>query len=117
MVILNQGRSILRDAIRDDFSSGQTGIGEYPPDESQTSLQSAVAVTLNTLSSPKAVSNETIAVTHVVTTAEANGLTLTEWEILGNSDATDYNRVVFSGLSKTAVIEVTMIQVFALERI
>ena len=55
--------------------------------------------------------------THVVTTAEANGSTLSEWEILGSSDTVNYNRLVLSGLLKNSQTEITMIQVFALERI
>lgn len=116
MVLLNQGRTRLRNALTTDFSSGQAGTGVFPPEIDQTGLFAAIAATLNTLST-KLTSSDTITVTHVVTTGEANNSYLSEWEVLGNSDTVDYNRIVLSGLLKRSNTEVTMIHSFALERV
>ena len=115
MAFLDTGFNLLRDVINTDLSSGQAGTSTYPPRATQTGLLLPVAATLNTLST-KIVSEDTITVTHVVTTTEANGSSLTEWEVLGNADATDYTRILRTGLAKTAVMEVTMITAFILER-
>ena len=116
MVLLDTGVTVLRDAMSSDFSSGQAGTGTFPTFETQTSLFTPVATTLNTLST-NIKSKNIITLTHVVTIAEANGSTLAEWEILGNSDGTDYNRIVLSGLVKSSTTEITMIQVFSITRI
>lgn len=116
LVLTDNGRNRIRDAINTDFSSGQTGTGTFPPEISQTALFFPIAATLNALST-KIVSAETITVTHVVTTGEGNSSYFSEWEILGNSDATDYNRIVRPGLLKTSNTQITMIQSFNIERI
>src|SRR3990167_7142776 len=116
MVLTDEGVEMLRDVISSDLSSGQAGTGTIPARQDQTALSQAVSATLNALSTNIKSSN-TINMTHVVTTAEANGSTLSEWEILGSSDTVNYNRLVLSGLLKNSQTEITMIQVFALERI
>ena len=115
-MMTNDGRDVLRDAINSDFSSCQAGTGTFAFNKDQTGLFFPIAVTLNTLST-KFKSSNVISVTHVIDITEANSSTLSEWEILGNSDAVNYNRIVTNGFLKDSQTEITMIQVFSLERI
>ena len=117
MVLVDTGLTLIRDIVNTDLSSGQSGISTYPADETQTGLLSAVATTLNTLESPKVNSGDTITVTHIVTTSEASGSRLSEWEVLGNTDATNYNRIVLSPLQKDSNTQINMIHAFIFTRI
>ena len=117
MVLTDDGIVVIRDFMNADFSSGQAGTNNFPPHNNQTGLFGASSDTLNTLSSPKVVSRNTITVTHIITTSEANGKIIREWEVLGNSDTTNYNRIVQWGLTKDSNTQVNMIYVFSINRV
>jgi hypothetical protein len=116
MVLTNTGRTTLRGSINSDLSSGQTGTGTFPPNIDQAGLFEPIAATLNALST-QVVSANTITVTHIVTTSEGNSSQLAEWEILGNSDTTNYNRLVRAPILKNSVTQITIIHVFNLIRV
>ena len=78
MVILIEGLNKVRDLINSNLTKGQNGTGTSSTNEEDTGLQTSSGSTLKTLTNN--ISSKTLTTTHILTTADANGLSLTEFE-------------------------------------
>jgi len=103
----------IRDLISDELIEGGVGTGITLPLRTDTGLETAATDWNNSLSS-KIVSSNSINMVHIIELGENDGLTLTEWEIIG-SDGTNYNRVIKGDILKDTTQEVHMIQTFIFE--
>jgi len=114
MTILLEGMERIRDLVEADIDSGKAGTGTTLPTAADTGLETGVADTDLALTNKK-IAKDSITVTHILTTAEGNGSTITEWEVRNSSDDS-YNRIVKAGFAKTALREATMVHTFVFNR-
>jgi len=105
-MILNEGLNKVRDLLNANLTKGQNGTGTTTATESDTGLDTSVGSTLKTLTNT--VSNKILTTTHVLTTVDANGLELTEFE---NQFSTGESliRIRHTPISKDNIKELTFI--------
>lgn len=77
-MILNEGLQKIRDLLNTNLTKGQNGTGTSSVNEGDTGLEIADGSTLKTLTN--SVSNKLLTTSHSLTTTDANGLSLTEFE-------------------------------------
>lgn len=103
------GRNLIRDFLYGDAVTGLThfavGLGTTAPVAGDTTLETEeFRDTITTLTKDAA----KLTVTYYLTSASANGHTLTEAGVFTAAvDGTMYSRAVYSGIAKTASIAVT----------
>lgn len=78
MAILSKGLDKIRDLINTNLTKGQNGTGTSTVNVDDTGLEVSVGSTFKTLSNN--ISKNILTTTHTLTTTEANGLSLTEFE-------------------------------------
>lgn len=78
MVVTNGGLQKIRDLLNTNLTLGQNGTGTTTTTENDTGLDVAVGATLKSL--VKNVSGNLLTATYTLTTVDANGLALTEFE-------------------------------------
>ena len=109
MTVLKKGLRRVRDLLDADITHAQAGTDQTLPTENYTGLKAEVASTLDTTTSKVVENPMTINVTQLITTPEAVGENLGEWELRLNSNTESFNRTVTAQLAKTASQEVTRI--------
>ena len=112
MPILNEGLNKIRDLLQTNLTKGQNGTGTSTTNENDTGLEVSAASTLKTLTTN--ISNKIISTTHQLTSAEANGLALTEFE---NQFSTGESliRIRHTPISKDNTKELTFVITYEIE--
>jgi hypothetical protein len=111
-MILNQQLTALITDIQQDMANGQAGTDSTLFVKTQEGLITPVSAT-NVALTEMSNTNNSISVTHFITTSLGNGSTLTEFEV--NNNTISYNRSVKAGLAKTSQIEYTVFHTFTVE--
>lgn len=106
-MMLTQGLTKLVVDVGADITNGEVGTSETVFSEDQTGVVSAVASTDVALLD-KTVSSATVNCNHQITTAKANGSTITEFE-LNDGSSVAYNRCLRAPFAKTAEIEFNLL--------
>lgn len=78
MTILNEGIEKIRNLINANLTKAQNGTGTTTVNPDDTGLETAVGATLKTTTNNT--SKGLLTTTHTLTTTDANGITLTEFE-------------------------------------
>ena len=99
-MVLTNAMNRARDLVFDDVEKGQLGTDGTAATESDATLGSADATTLLTLTK-KPLTDKQIKMDYLLPSTGGTTGTYREYEILGNSDATHYDRIVFTGISWT----------------
>ena len=98
MTLLIEGLNRIRDLIYDDIDKGQLGTGGTLSLDSDTGLETADATTLLTLSS-KSKTNRTIKFDYTLPSTGGTTTTYKEFELQESATPTNYDRIVFTGVS------------------
>lgn len=101
MTLLIEGINRIRDLIYDDIDKGQLGTGGTVSLESDTSLETADATTLLALTN-KAKSDKTIKIDYTLSSTGGTTTTYKEFELQESATPTNYDRIVFTGISFTS---------------
>lgn len=109
-MIPNVGLRRMRAVIAADVSDGIAGTGTTLPAVSDVDLETSVTAT--EVNAVVTESGTSFQVEHTIVSSEANGNTLTEWAVRGNSDVTLFSRIVTNGVTKTSGKEVTKLTTF-----
>ena len=109
MVVINSALIYIRDWLNTAITYGQAGTDTTLPTQSDSGLFSPESSTLNATSNNTSDNPATLHVTHVITTPQAVGEDLSEWEVRINSNTEAFNRTVTAPLPKTGTQEVTRI--------
>lgn len=110
MGLTNAGLNRIRDVVNTDLTDGIAGTATTLFVNTQTALVNPVADTEVNVTTQ--VSNFSIQVTHLISSAKGNSSTLTEYANRMNSDTTMLSRVVLSGIAKTSDKELTKITTY-----
>jgi hypothetical protein len=102
-MILRDGKNRIRDLIDGDKFKGQMGTGTTAPTEDDTSLGTADATTLFTLTST--LSDKQILFDYNCPTTTGSGTTYAEFELQLNSGTDHLTRQTFAGLGKLSTEE------------
>ena len=105
MVLTTTGKNEIRDAIDSALSQGQMGTDTTAASPADTGLGSAVASTLQSLTTTK--TDKQITVNYELNSTTGNGNTLTEYE--NRTSSGNLNRVTFAGIAKTSDLEVNVV--------
>lgn len=100
MVVVNEGKNRIRDLIDADVSGGEVGTGTTPASVSDTDTETAVASTLNTVTT--SVADKQVTIDYNLGASQGNGSAVTEHTLFMNSDADLLARFVFSSLTKSS---------------
>ncbi len=103
-----------RDLINTDLENGEAGTGTTLPTTADTGLETPVAASENALTSTT--SGQSLQTTLVVLSTQANGNTLSEYVDFVNAGSTILNRIVVTGIAKTAAKEITKITTYTYNR-
>ncbi len=103
-----------RDLIDTDLENGQAGTGTTLPTTTDTALETPIANTENALTSTT--SGQSVQTTLVILSAQGNSSTLTEYVDFVNAGTTILNRIVVTGIAKTAAKEITKITTYTYNR-
>ena len=98
MTLLIEGINRIRDLIYDDLDKGQLGTGGTLSLESDTGLETADATTLLAVSS-KSKSDKTIKIDYTLSSTGGTTTTYKEFELQESTTPTNYDRIVFTGIS------------------
>ncbi len=98
MTLLIEGMNRIRDLIFDDLDKGQLGTGGTASLESDTGLESADATTLLGFSN-KSKSDRTIKIDYTLSSTGGVTSTYKEFELQESATPTNYDRIVFTGIS------------------
>ncbi|MBI2136568.1 hypothetical protein HYU06_05860 [Candidatus Woesearchaeota archaeon] len=107
-MMTQEGLNRVRDIVKNDITQGQAGTDGTLPTKNDTALVAPVDTTKTSLTFTTGTSPATIHATHSITTAQGNGNSLKEWELL-HSNGDTFCRIVTTGLSKTSSISVERI--------
>lgn len=112
MVILDEGLNKFRDLVNTNLTKGQAGTGTSTATPEDTGLDEAIGATLKTLSNN--VSNKLLTTSFSISTTEANGLALTEFE---NQFSTGESiiRIRHTPINKDNVTELSYVITFEFE--
>lgn len=110
MVVSDDGTNRIITLTVADIDDGRAGTGTTLPTVDDTDLETAVADTETDVDIVTV--DKGFSVTHLVSSTQGNGSSLTEWQIRMNSEATQLHRVVTAAVTKTAELEVTKITLF-----
>ena len=100
MTLTLEGLNRIRDMIYADIDKGQLGTGGTASAESDTSLETADATTLLTLSS-KTTATKLIKFDFTLPSTGGTTTTYKEFELQKSATPVDYDRIVFTGVSFT----------------
>ena len=101
MTLLIEGINRIRDLIHDDIDKGQLGTGGTRSLESDTGLETADATTLLAVSN-KTKSDRTVKIDYILSSTGGSTSTYKEFELQESATPTNYDRVVFTGVSFTS---------------
>ena len=100
MVVLNEGTNRIKDLVTDDINKGQLGSGGTAPTSSDTDLETADATTLLTLDL-KTKTDKATKFDYILPSTGGTTTTYKEFKLNSSSSSTDYDRIVFTGISFT----------------
>ncbi|KKM91340.1 hypothetical protein LCGC14_1229510 [marine sediment metagenome] len=100
MTLLIEGLNRIRDLIYDDIDKGQLGTGGTLSLESNTGLETADATTLLAVSN-KSKADKTIKIDYTLLSTGGTTTTYKEFELQESATPTNYDRIVFTGISFT----------------
>jgi len=103
MVLTTTGKNAVRDLLNTNKDFGQLGTSTTAPLPSDTGLISGVSASQQALTSSTA--DKTLVLSYELNSTTANGNTYAEFENTINS-GTNFNRVTFAGIQKTADLEI-----------
>ena len=98
ITLLLEGLNKVRDLIYDDIDKGQLGTGGTASTESDTSLETEDATTLLTLDL-KTKTTKSIKFDFVLPSTGGSSSTYKEFELQESTTPTNYDRIVFTGIS------------------
>ena len=97
IVLLNEGLNRARNLVYDDIDKGQGGTGTTAPNASQTDLVSPITASL--LNIEKTSSERLIKFDYTLPSTSTVTATYTEFKLNSSGSSTDYNRIIFTGIS------------------
>ena len=100
MTMLIEGLNKIRDMIYDDIDKGQLGTGGTASAETDTGLETEDAATLLDLNA-KTTSDKMIKFDYILLSTQGTTTTYKEFELQESTTPTNYDRIVFTGLSFT----------------
>lgn len=104
MVIVNNGATVIRDAISAYIYDGYFGSGTTPATVTDTTLVSSISSSIKTISTSK--SSNSLLVVHELTSVDANTTTLSEFALRASS-GTLITRSTINPVAKDNTKEVT----------
>jgi len=108
-MILEEGLNKLRDLMNSNINEVDWGTGTTAANENDVGLEAEISSVEQ--SSTNIVKSKTLSVTGVLPSTDASGNTVSE-AVVRFSDGTDWNRNVFTGISKTNSKEIHNISTF-----
>lgn len=99
-MILNVGLNRIRDMVNTDMTYGILGTSSLAVNATQVSLGSSVSTTL--LATAYGTADKAFTKTYILTSTLGNSTTFTEYANVRDAEATYYDRIVFTDVSKTS---------------
>ena len=111
-MLTNTARASIVQRIAEDMDNGQWGTGTTLWNQTDTSLQSAIVETKDTLDVKKYSKNVITTVLTTKTSEANNSYTFAEYTVRGNTDSIIYNRINYEGFLKTSRYQTDAITTF-----